>query len=128
MPANPLMAYENVSKAAMSGRELEAAVLTKAAQRLKRCQDTWNEEGAGEKLDEALRYNQKLWTHFQGQLTDPENPLPPLIKQNLLNLSVFVDRRTFELMADPSAEKLTPLININQIGRASCRERECHRV
>ena len=92
MPANPLMAYENVSKAAMSGRELEAAVLTKAAQRLKRCQDTWNEEGAGAELDEALRYNQKLWTHFQGQLTDPENPLPPLIKQNLLNLSVFVDR------------------------------------
>jgi flagellar protein FlaF len=40
--------------------------------------------------------------------------LPLEIKQNLLALSVFVDRRIFEVMAYPAPEKLDILININR--------------
>lgn len=108
-----LEAYRNVQKTTMSSRELEAVVLTKAAQMLKECQDGWNAPGRDEKLGEALRYNQMLWTFFQGELMQAENPLPKPIKQNLLNLSLFIDKRTFEVMAFPAPEKLNALININ---------------
>ena len=37
-----LKTYESVDKATQSGREIEAAVLTKAAVKLKECQDGWD--------------------------------------------------------------------------------------
>ena len=110
---NPFDAYESASMEVMSGRELEAAVLTKSAIRLKACQDTWQDADQKTKLDEALRFNQRIWTFFQAELTKEENPLPSELKQNILNLSLFIDKRTFETLADPSPEKLTILININ---------------
>ncbi len=103
---NPLDAYESASMEAMSGRDLEAAVLTKAAIRLKECRDGWEETGRKTKLDEALRFNQRIWTFFQAELTKEENPLPIALKQNILNLSLFIDKRTFETLAAPSPEKL----------------------
>jgi flagellar protein FlaF len=42
-----------------------------------------------------------------------DNPLPDEIKRNLLALSLFVDRRTFETLAYPAPEKLDVLISIN---------------
>jgi flagellar protein FlaF len=41
------------------------------------------------------------------------NPMPEEIKRNLLALSLFVDRRSFEALAYPAPEKLDILININ---------------
>jgi flagellar protein FlaF len=35
------------------------------------------------------------------------------LKQDLLSLSVFIDKRIFEVMAYPNPEKLTAIININ---------------
>lgn len=122
MSPNQLKAYEDATKTGLSGRELEAAILVKAAQKLKLCQENWEADDIGRRLDEALRYNQKLWTFFQSQLIEPDNPLPAPIKQNLLNLSIFIDKRTFETMADPTPEKLTVLININLNLAAGLRE------
>jgi flagellar protein FlaF len=42
-----------------------------------------------------------------------DNPLPEDIKGNLLALSMFVDRRTFDALAYPAPEKLEILIRIN---------------
>jgi len=42
-----------------------------------------------------------------------DNPLPEEVKHNLLSLSLFIDRRTFEALAYPAPEKLDILININ---------------
>ena len=64
-------------------------------------------------LEDALNYNQKVWTFFQAELSMQDNPLPDEIKKNLLALSMFVDRRTFEALAYPAPEKLDILININ---------------
>jgi flagellar protein FlaF len=47
-------------------------------------------------------------------LTQADNPLPEEIRQNILSLSVFVDRRIFEVMAYPAPEKLDILISINR--------------
>jgi flagellar protein FlaF len=108
-----LKAYNSVNKSTMSGRDVEAEVLTKAALKLKECQDNWSENGQGAKLEAALKFNQRVWTIFQAELEKPENPLPHPLKVDLLRLSAFIDKRTFETMAYPAPEKLTILININ---------------
>lgn len=113
MYANQLRIYESVSKAAMSGREVEAAVLTKAALKLKDCQDNWQAEDRRAKLHCALKFNQLMWSIFQAELLKSDNPLPKKLRQDILNLSVFIDKRIFEAMAGPSPEKLTDIININ---------------
>lgn len=105
--------YKTINKETMSGRELEAEVLTQAAQKLKDCQENWDAADRDEKLDAALKFNQLLWSIFQGELVEEDNPLSSELKRDLLSLSAFVDKRIFEVMAYPSPEKLTILININ---------------
>lgn len=114
MYSNPLEAYKTVDKTTMSGRETEARVLTHAALKLKDCKDNWSAEDRDYKLDEALKYTQRIWSIFQEELAKPDNPLPRQLKINLLRLSSFIDKRIFETMSYPSPEKLTAVININQ--------------
>lgn len=113
MPANPLDAYRIVEMATLSPRDLEASVLTKAAMKLKSLRDNWARDDNGEILEDALNFNQRVWTFFQVELSLDTNPLPEEIKRNLLSLSLFVDRRTFDALAYPAPEKLDVLININ---------------
>lgn len=110
---SPLNAYQSVEKATLSGRELEASVLSRAAIMLVECQKHWDEADHDARLDAAIRFNQKIWSFFQAELTMAENPLPNEIKVNLLQLSAFVDRRLFETIAQPEAAKLNAIININ---------------
>ena len=114
MYRNPLEAYQTVDRTTMSGRETEARVLAQAALKLKDCQDNWDGEDRNAKLDEALKYNQRIWSVFQSELAREDNPLPGKLKQDLLRLGAFIDRRIFETMAFPAPEKLTAVININQ--------------
>ena len=111
---SPLAAYQQIEKPTVSGRETEARVLTTAADKLKECQRNWGADTNHNQLNEALLFNQKIWSIFQTELVKPDNPLPDDLKQNLLQLSVFIDKRIFEIMAYPSPEKLTIIININQ--------------
>jgi flagellar protein FlaF len=46
-------------------------------------------------------------------MLEESNPLPDQIKENLLNLSVFIDKRTFEIMIGHEKPKLDILIDIN---------------
>jgi flagellar protein FlaF len=103
-----------VDKATLPGRETEARVLSEGALRLKRCQDTWESPGLDERLDDALKYNQKIWSLFQGELAREDNPLPKKLRVDILRLAAFIDKRIFEIMAFPSPEKLSIIININQ--------------
>lgn len=114
MKKSPVDAYASVSKDTMSGRELEAYLLTKAMLALKECRDHWDEPGQFERLDEALQYNMSLWTIFQAELLDNANPLPQSLRQDLLNLSGFIDKRTIDVMSYPEKSKLDVLININR--------------
>ncbi len=113
MPGPGLNAYRRTVVTTSSGRELEAHVLTKAAHGLKECQAHWGEDGHRDRLDKALTVNQKIWSIFQSDLAGEENPLPQQIKNDLLSLSLFIDKRIIEIMADPSPEKLDAIININ---------------
>ena len=80
---------------------------------LQQCQNDWNADECRERLDAALKYNQMIWTVFQGELAKPENPLPKKLREDILSLALFVDKRIFEIMAFPAQEKLSAIININ---------------
>ena len=113
MYATQTEAYRTVQKTTLSGRELEVSVLTKAAQMLQKVQNTWDSEDRNIRLDEAVRYNQKVWSIFQSELSNPDNPLPKQLREDILSLSLFIDKRIFEILSTPALEKLSVLININ---------------
>lgn len=113
MQQNQINAYTSMQNEAVSGRELEASILTRAGVMLNLVKENWDAPDRDEKLMEAIRFNQKVWSFFQSELADPENPLPRNIKEDILNLSIFVDKRLIEVMAAPSSEKLSIVIDIN---------------
>lgn len=101
-----------MAQATHSPRELEAAILMKAAARLQAIRDDWS--GKCSDLDEALTYNRKLWTVLVSSATEAANPLPAAIKQNVANLGIFVFNHTIALIGEPRPERLGVLITINR--------------
>lgn len=114
MFASARRTYESGTKAAPSGRELEAAALFKAARQLEACRRDWDSPDRPRLLDDALRFNQRLWTFFQAELAEPANPLPLALRRDLLHLSAFIDKRTFEMIANPTQAGLQALIDIDR--------------
>ncbi len=113
MYRNPLKAYQSVEQQTATGRKMEARVLTQAAHKLKHCQENWDAADRKERLDEAISYNQRVWSIIQAELLDEENPMPKELRKNILLLSAFIDKRIFNVLAYPDPEKLTIIININ---------------
>lgn len=113
MSQNAVNAYSSMQKEHLSGRELEASVLTRAGIMLKSVQDNWSAADRNERLNEAIKFNQKVWSFFQAELSDPENPLPKKLREDILNLSIFIDKRLFESLAFPDKDKLNIVIDIN---------------
>jgi flagellar protein FlaF len=109
-----LDAYRNAQNSDnMSGRDIEAAALTRCAHLLSDCRNNWDAPDRDAALAEALRTNQMVWSILQSELVKDENPLPILIRQNILTLSVFIDHRIIQIMAHPEPEKLQIIIDIN---------------
>jgi flagellar protein FlaF len=105
-------AYSRTAQTGQTPRELEASILMKSASRLQGIRDDWaNRSG---ELDEALTYNRKLWTVLVSSVTRPENPLPTPIKQNVVNLGLFIFNHTLSLMASPAPERIAILVSINR--------------
>jgi flagellar protein FlaF len=123
MQSNPINAYANMQKETISGRDLEAAVLTRAGVMLKSVKENWDSADRDEKLMEAIKFNQKVWSFFQAELSDPENPLPKNIREDILNLSLFVDKRLLEVMVKPDPQRLEIVIDINFNLATGLRER-----
>jgi len=113
MLLSQINAYRDIHKESLSGRDLEAEVLSCAAAKLQACYNNFDPQGSVEVLFDALKNNQKLWTILQTEIANPGNPLPKELKQDLLNLSIFIDKRTFDLMINPNKERLEILIKIN---------------
>ncbi len=104
--------YAKVAQETLTGRELEAHVLLKSAARLQNIQENW--EASHSQLDAALAHNRRLWTVLVSAVTDPINPLPSEIKNNIANLALFIFTRTIDLTAEPKKERIDILININR--------------
>ena len=114
MYSDPLSSYESVNNMTIPGRGIEAVVLTKAARKLRECQDNWENDNHDQKLEEALKYNQRIWSIFQAELVKDNHPLPKSLRSDILKLSTFIDRRIFETMASPTSDKLNIVIRINE--------------
>lgn len=113
MQQNSVNAYTTIQKENLSGRELEASVLSRAGLMLKSVKDNWDAPDREKKFFDAIKFNQKVWSFFQAELSDPENPLPKTLREDILNLSIFIDKRLFEVMAFPDPEKLSIVIDID---------------
>jgi len=115
MVKHPLSAYETARKQTVSGREVEASALLKGASLLLRSlKGNWEESEGYQELAEALRFNQKLWTIFQAELENPENPLPDELKVNILSLAIFIQRTILGQLANPTEEGVKQIAQINE--------------
>ena len=92
-------------------RDVEAWGLTEAARRLIHARQAPENPDL---LRQALSLNQRLWTIFQTSMVDPECPLPKDLRDNVLALSIIVDRQTFDRLIDLDVNKLDRLIDINR--------------
>ncbi|HVI89960.1 MAG TPA: flagellar biosynthesis regulator FlaF [Dongiaceae bacterium] len=68
----------------------------------------------GASLREALRLNQRLWSIFQAALIEPDCPLPVDVRQNVLSLSIMVDKHIFQRLSDLDGSKIQPILDINR--------------
>jgi flagellar protein FlaF len=114
MPKFPYNPYEKTQKETISGIDIEVSVLEKAAIMLKRCQENWVDDAFNRALDDALRYNQKIWDVFQTDWRASDCILPREMRENLLSLGMYVRKASLDLMAYPKKEKLRTLISINE--------------
>jgi flagellar biosynthesis activator protein FlaF len=114
-------AYARVSQATQSPRELESSILLKAGMKLQSVKDRWPE--SEKDLDEALTYNRKLWTVLISSVTREDSELPREIRQNILNLGLFILNHTMSMITDARPERLNVLININRDIAAGLRGR-----
>ena len=113
---NPYHVYRKAEKENLAGKDLEVAVLIKGARLLKECQKAWNSLSQKQllhQLGEACKYNQRIWTVFQTEALREDSPLPVVLKRNILLLAGYVDKKLIDVLAYPSPEKLTQIIDIN---------------
>lgn len=122
---NPYQRYNQVAAAApVSHRSLEATALFNMARDLEAVAKNWDR--LAETLDPVLEKNRMLWTFLATEVSE-NTALPDEIKQNILNLALFVLKRTTLMIANPSAQGLDALININRtlaVGLSSEQEKD----
>jgi flagellar protein FlaF len=111
--SRPHEAYAQAAKYGNDPREVEAAVLLKAASRFQQVKTNWADAAPAD-LDPALLYNRTIWTVFATSVTEAESQLPQETRQNIANLSLFVFKRTLEIQTTPEPALLDVLININR--------------
>src|SRR5262245_41719645 len=92
-------------------QEIEGMALITAARRIADAKQASDGPAA---LLQALRQNWQLWTIFQAELCAPDCPVPRAIRQNLLSLANFIDKKTIELLRSPDPGKVDVLVNINR--------------
>lgn len=103
--------YRQPAQQGGSPRETEGRALMEAARRLSVAKDNPGDKAA---LVDTVRLNWRLWTIFQSDLSEPDNGLPEALRNNMLTLCNYVDKRTVEILSDPSPSSLDVLININR--------------
>lgn len=105
-------AYAKVAKETAPPRELEATLLLKAAAKLQAVHDSWPQKPP--EFNDALLYNRRLWTVFLDSVNKDDNRLPKLLRNNLLQLGMFVMNETFAAMTKPTVNQLRAMIKVNR--------------
>lgn len=102
--------YAQATKQPGAPRETEGRALLEAARRM----DEACASGDKSEMRVAARLNWRLWTIFQAELSDDKSAAPIEIRQNMLSLCNFVDKRTITVLANPTPEQFKVLVNINR--------------
>lgn len=105
-----LNAYQQAQQSAMTPRYMERTVFARAVGKLTQAQRNIEDYNA---YADALKFNQRLWTFIQSSVADDSDRLPAEIRNDLLNLSLFIDRQTIRALATPKEANLRALIDIN---------------
>lgn len=95
--------------------------MLQAAAKLQAVHDAWCDKPPG--LSDAVLYNRRLWIVFIDAVMRDDNQLPIAIRQNILNLGIFVMGETFSLMTRPRPDHLLNIIRINRALAAGLRGR-----
>lgn len=99
--------------AAGSGRQVEISILEMAAGKLRGCLGEEEVISYQSGIDEALRFNQKVWDVFCADWSDENCKLDQSIQENLLSLGLFVKKRTFTMLAQPTRSGVLALVELN---------------
>lgn len=111
MPIDISQTYGQVQKSALRGRAAEAEAFAKSAAKMHSVATGVIDPAA---YKEALGANQKLWTVLQASLKGDEGRLPEDLRQDILKLSIFVDKQTVKALAVPAYVNVEILIDINR--------------
>ncbi len=112
MSQENLATYQMVQHLAVTPTQPEARALTKAAMLLDKARQSVDDDYAA--YATALTFNQTLWTVLQADLSGDGNGLPDGLRDDLLALSLFVDRQTILALGNPRPKHLDVLIEINR--------------
>jgi flagellar protein FlaF len=107
---NQLNAYQATQKVTIDPRTHQAQIFHRASYKLQEAKNNW---GDARLLHDALQYNLRFWTIIQSDTLEENCPFEKTIRLNILRLSSWVDKRTFEIYDDPKPELLNSLINVN---------------
>ena len=99
---------------APGGRQIEVSIMEMASSRLRGQLPPEGELKWSRELDEALRFNQKMWDIFSADWMSNGSQLPLELRQNLLSIGIFVKKKTFTTMAEPKKGSLELLIRLNE--------------
>lgn len=110
MNAHRHHSYGSIHSPAKSPRAAEATVLAQITRGI--AVSSTGDTASFPRLAQALSDNRRFWTTVATDLRGEGNALPPELKKNLLQLTVFVDRETSRVLA----RDVTPetLIAINR--------------
>jgi len=114
MRALPNQHYAQLRMKTLSGREIEAAVLEKAAFQLQRAKARMKPQVLDTETEEALSFNKRVWDVLRADWQQPENQLPHALRESLLSLSVFMTKHFLAFRANPNPESLDVVIQINE--------------
>ncbi len=97
---NPFEVYRKAEKENLSGKDLEVFVLVKGARLLRECQKDWDKLTSKQqmlRLGEACNTIKKYGLFFRTEASREDNPLPTILKRNILLLAGYVPNRCFSL-------------------------------
>lgn len=106
--------YAQLRMKTLSGREIEAAVLEKAAFQLQRAKARMKPQVLDSDTEEALNFNKRVWDVLRADWQQPGNNLPQALRESLLSLSVFMTKHFLAFRANPDPQGLDVIIQINE--------------
>lgn len=65
------------------------------------------------KIAYAIGWNRDMWNHLMPEVLDEKNPMSKDLKLSLINICLFVNKRTDEITQGKSTD-IEPLITINR--------------